>query len=81
MPKKTHCQNFLHTIQHLKANKAQIPQKQLFSLYRSVFLRCSVHCKRKEIKKKKKMLSSKIFKMFCNTKLRKRCVIVKYHLW
>lgn len=44
MPKKSHCQNFLHTIQHLKANKAQIPQKQLFSLYRSHFLRPSPLC-------------------------------------
>lgn len=44
MPKKSHCQNFLQTIQYLKANKAQIPQKQLFSLCRSDFLRPSPLC-------------------------------------
>lgn len=44
MPKKSHCQNFLHTVQHLKANKAQIPQKQLFSLYKSDSLSPSLLC-------------------------------------
>lgn len=44
MPKKSNCQNFLHRVQHQKANKAQIQQNQLFSLYRSDFLRPFPSC-------------------------------------